>query len=143
MTTCAHTGVLAQAVVPALPAILLAAVGMVLTAGYVLAIQRDDVPASRRRIRTASGVLLMMLMGLLAWASGVVPVADRRLFVLAWLLVVIVLGAVIALALADIFNNLRLAQGERRARNRELADQLANDLRAGKVADRASGREGP
>lgn len=139
----AHTLMLAQAVVPALPAILLAGVGMVLTAGYVLAIQRDDVPASRRRIRTASGVLLMILMGLLAWASGVVPVADRRVFVLAWLLVVIVLGAVIALAMADILNNLRLGQIERRARTRELADQRASDPRAGKSADRASGQEGP
>ena len=134
---------LAQDAGPAVPAALglpLAGLGMLLLAGYVLSLQRPEVPPTRRRLRTASGVLMMILMGLLGFASSVVPTHDRRLMVLSWLVVVIVLGVVVLLACVDIVLTLGDALRARGAQRREIAQELRRGRTAARRADgRAAG----
>lgn len=124
--------VLAQEVGPAVsPAVALplAALGMVLLAGYVLALQSPSVPPLRRRLRTASGVLMIALLGLLAYACSIVPTHDRRLMVLSWMLVVIVLGVVVLLACVDVVTTLGDALRERADQRRCTMNQIKDDLR--------------
>lgn len=117
------------AIMPFWIAVLLAAVGMLLIGSYVLALQSDRVPPSRRRLRTAGGVVQMFLVGTIAYAAGLVPVADKRLFAMAWVLVMILTLVVIALAVLDIVNNLRIAALERRETTRLAAEKLAEELK--------------
>lgn len=69
---------------------------------------RRDMPASRRRIRTANSVLLLMLAPTLAYAFGFAPPSNGRAFLLVWLFTLALLLLVILLALLDAANNVRL-----------------------------------
>ncbi len=48
----------------------LAGLTLLVTAAHVLALQTSDLPSRRRRLRTAAGVLMMLVTGLLAYALG-------------------------------------------------------------------------
>jgi hypothetical protein len=124
-------------VLPAWVALGMTGIGMVLVASYVLAVQRDSVPISRRRLRTANGVVQMFLLGTIGFASGVVLEQDKSLFLTSWLLVMVLVTVVILLAVIDIANNIRLAGRERQTQRRESAARLAADLR--ELRARASG----
>lgn len=113
------------AILPGWLAVLLAGVGMVLIASYVLALQKPEIPPSRRRIRTAGGVVQMFLVGAIVYAARQTPPSDKRLFVLAWMLVILLTLLVLTLALLDIANNLRLGAAERRAQLRQAAELIA------------------
>lgn len=117
-------------VLPAWAALGVTGIGMILVASYVLALQRDSVPVSRRRLRTAAGVVQMFLLGAIGFAAGLVLEQDRSLFLTSWMLVMVLVVVVIALALADIANNIRLARIERQEQRRATAEQLAADLRS-------------
>jgi hypothetical protein len=68
-----------------------------------------EMPPSRRRIRTANGVLMLLTVPLTAFAFCAVSPTDPRFFVLTWFAVVVMVGLVVAMAMADILNNLWLA----------------------------------
>ncbi|MGQ0629020.1 MAG: hypothetical protein ACT4PL_13090 [Phycisphaerales bacterium] len=102
----------------------LCAGAMLFIAGHVLALYRLDIPASRRRIRTAGGLLMLVLAPMLAYAGAVVPPADKRAFVLAWMAVMAILGLIIAVALIDVANNLRLHTRARADLRRSEAEAL-------------------
>ncbi|MFN0012573.1 MAG: hypothetical protein ACKVS8_13120 [Phycisphaerales bacterium] len=93
---------------------------MFLVAGHVLAVQRTPMPASRRRIRTASGLLMLVVAPLLAHAISTGPGTDQpRPMAVLWLFILSMLGMVVALALLDLVNTLRLARhGRAGARGR-------------------------
>lgn len=78
-------------------------------------------PASRKRIRTANGVLMLLTIPVGMYAMCMASTAAPREFVLAWLAVVGLLGVVMLLACLDILNNLRLRHGDRR----RLAEDIA------------------
>jgi len=99
--------------VPGWLAIALAGATMLFVAAHVLAIQHLEMPASRRRIRTVTGVLMLILCAMLAYATGMVDPDEKRDFVLAWMAVIALLGIVLLLAGMDVLNTLRL---HRRAR---------------------------
>ncbi|MBL8991664.1 MAG: hypothetical protein JNJ48_08820 [Phycisphaerae bacterium] len=105
-------------------------VAMLLVAAHVLAIQRVPMPSSRRRIRTANGLLMLVALPLLAYAVSVVPPADKRPFVLAWMSVMILVSMVLGLALVDIANNIRLFARARAELDRMAARGLAGKVRA-------------
>ena len=66
----------------------MAAVAMLVIASHVLLLGTSDMPASRRRIRAANGLLMMFTLPLAAYALGVAdPAARPRPFLLAWMLV--------------------------------------------------------
>lgn len=107
-------------------------VAMLLVAGHTLAIQRVEMPASRRRIRTANGLIMLVALPMLAYALCIAGPHDKRLFVLAWTAVMGLVGMVIVLALLDIANNLRLY-----GRGRGEIDQLAAEALAERFKARA------
>lgn len=119
---------LSQTMVSPWIAIPLAAVGMVLVAGYTLAIQRDDVPRARRKIRTALGLLHIFILGALAYGVSVASIDDKKASAIVWLLVIGLVAASVSLAIADALVTLKLALRERREEARRAAEALAQDL---------------
>ncbi len=110
------TATLALAAVSPWVAVPLAAGLMFVVAGHVLSTHRAgfEMPASRRRIRTANGLIMLLVIPLLAHGVSSGPGTDQpQPMAFLWLLIVALLGLVIGLALLDVVNTLRLA---RRAR---------------------------
>lgn len=104
----------------------MAVMTLLLLAAHLTAIQRSGMPESRRRIRTANGLLMMLVTPLAAYAFSLVTPADPRTFVLSFSIVVLLLGLILSLAVLDAINNLRLGRQARR----ELEVELRR-LRAG------------
>jgi hypothetical protein len=101
----------------------LAALAIVVLAGHLMIIARDaTMPPSRRRIRTVTGVLMMAITPLAAYAFALTPVNEARTFVLIFAAVVGLLGIVIMLAGIDIANNVRLHRLEQKQVRRKLAE---------------------
>lgn len=101
----------------------LAALAIIVLAGHLMLISRDaEMPASRRRIRTVSGVLMMAITPLAAYAFALTPVNEPRMFVLVFASVVGLLGIVIMLAGVDIANNIRLHRLEQKRIRNQLAE---------------------
>jgi hypothetical protein len=90
------------AVVP--PCLLL----MLVLAGYVLALKEADVPESRRRIRTAGCVVMMMTQPIIVYLFAVVTSNSPRKFILTWAMLIGLLCMLVLLALVDVINNMRL-----------------------------------
>jgi hypothetical protein len=118
---------LAQAAAPVASAwimIPVACVAMLVVAAHVIALGKAEMPASRRRIRSASGALMLLTIPVLAYASSIVTPAQTRLFVLSWTLGVGLLTLVVALALLDMLNTLRLHRAEKAALRQSLRETL-------------------
>ncbi len=123
-------GLLALALAPHMVspwlAVPLAMALMFLVAGHVLAVQRTPMPASRRRIRTASGLLMMVVAPLLAHAISTGPGTDQpRPMAVLWLLILSMLGMVVGLAVLDLLNTLRLARHRRTGAGRGPARRFS------------------
>src|SRR5687768_3392312 len=101
----------------ALPA---AGMAMLFIAGHVLVMYRADVPPSRRRIRVAAG-LMMVVAGLLGYGFGVATPAQGSVFALTWMAIMGLLGIVVGVAMIDVVNNMRLHAEDRRALRRAMA----------------------
>lgn len=129
------------ALTPILPPIVvvpIAAATLLVVAAHVitLASPANPMPANRRRLRIGSGVLMMFITVLLAFAlSGVdslpSPACDpeqSRLFLLTWLSIVSLLGIVILLALIDLLFTTRASLQRHLALRRQLRDRLNREL---------------
>ncbi|MEM9066308.1 MAG: hypothetical protein AAGB51_12550 [Planctomycetota bacterium] len=117
----------------------LALVAMVLIAGHLLAVRGADMPESRRRIRSAADVVMLVLSPILAYAFGIATPADTRTFTLVWAACVGLLFAVILLAFLDSANNVRLHRRELRQLGREARatrEEIHAALRARARGDR-------
>jgi protein-S-isoprenylcysteine O-methyltransferase Ste14 len=100
----------------------LALLTLLVLAGHVLSLARIEMPASRRRIRTANGLVMMLTVPLGAYAVGIAdPRQDQRSFVLAWMMVAGLLLVVLLVAGLDIVNTWRLHRREHRDLVRTLA----------------------
>lgn len=114
----------------------LAAVTLLLLAGYILSLRSESVPPKRRRIRTANTLLMMLATPLIAYAFGIVPPANARMFLLAWLAITGLLAIIILLAGLDALYSVRLHREQRRA--------VRQALRArGVVPSRSGGARAP
>lgn len=92
---------------------------------YTVAIQRSQMPASRRRIRTANGVMMFVLISFLSYALLLPVETSHRVFVLTWMGVIGLVAVTFLLALLDMLNTARLFTAERAAVAKESARQLA------------------
>jgi len=117
----------------------LAAVCMVLVAGYTLAIQRDDIPLIRRKIRTASGVLHMFIVAAFAYGVSIANPDDRKPFVLCWMLVVGLVGVSVILALVDAAVTVKIAVQERKDEAHRAAEELAASILKARSAGEQKG----
>lgn len=106
--------------VPAWLSLPLAGLVVLIIATHMHALARSSIAPSRKRIRTATGWLMLVTAPLTGYAFGVASPADPRGFVLVWLTVAGLLGIIILLACIDILNSGRL----RRARMQEMTRQM-------------------
>ncbi len=115
------------------------AIVMITVAAHVLAIQAVEMPASRRRIRTANGMLMLVTVPLLAYSVSVASPANPRGFVVVWVLVMALVAMIVFLAFLDMANTMRISSRERAELGRETAQALAREAaaRRGMVAPSA------
>lgn len=109
-------GVLAPAwfVVP------LACITLGLVYAHLRAQAKAEMPESRRRIRSACGLLLLLLPALLTYALSMVSPQRPAEFVLAWCAVAGLLFLIVLTAVADVLNTLRIHRRESAALRAEM-----------------------
>lgn len=112
---------LAQSLLPPWVAFPLAGAVLVFLAGHMIALRQVSMPESRRRIRTANSWMMLAVTPLVAVLFGYASSATPRLFVLTASAVITLIGAMLLLACADLFNNARIAHRERRKLDLEIA----------------------
>jgi len=124
----------AASLLPAWLVVPIAGAAILVLAAHVLAIQQTPMPTRRRRLRTASGLLMMLVASLLAYALGVAPTVSNpttnpdaaRNFLFIWSAIMSLLAIVIGLAALDVAHTARLALLSRR----RLRDEMRSGLRA-------------
>ena len=117
-----------QGVLPPIVVLPLAVLTVLLIAAHLAALQADQsVPLSRRRIRTANGVVMLVTTLTLAYAFAYASATDPARFTLAWGASIMLLTIVLALSSIDVLNNLRLTRLQRR-RVRRAASALHTQL---------------
>ncbi len=83
-------------------------------------VRSAEMPESRRRIRTVNGWLMLGAIPLLAYAFGIAPPSQARLFVLVWAASVGLIGIIVMLAMLDILNNWRIHRRRAALLRREM-----------------------
>ncbi len=102
-----------------------AAIMMLVLAGYVHALRESDVPESRRRIRTASSLVMIVLQPLLVYLFGIGNASQPRPFVFTAALVLGLVALLVVLAIMDAINNTKLAAQQRARWRQEFKDMHA------------------
>jgi uncharacterized membrane protein YozB (DUF420 family) len=124
----------ASSLLPVWAVVPIAAASIIVLAAHVLAIQQLPMPPRRRRIRTANGLLMMLIASLLAYALGVAPTITNpttnpesaRNFLLVWSAIMSLLSIVIGLAALDVAHTARIALSARRKLRQEFRDKLGS-----------------
>lgn len=94
----------------------IAAALMLVVAALQAAIQRADAPPSRKRIRSANGVVMLLAIPLLAAGFCLVnPTLAPRAFLLVWAAAIGLLCIAVLLAVLDMMNTWRLTTTSRRS----------------------------
>lgn len=94
---------------------------LIVVAAHVLLLAKADMPASRKRIRLVSGMLMMLTLPVISYALSIAdPVSDQRAFVLSWMLTTGLLVLVVGLAALDMVNTWRLHRAELRGLRQSL-----------------------
>lgn len=113
---------LAASLAPAWAVIPMAIVTLLAVAAHVRALAEEGVPASRRRIRSANALVMLLAIPIGAYAIGIAqPQTDQRRFVFAWTLLAALLLVITGLALLDMLNTYRLYRKSKRELLRRLA----------------------
>lgn len=105
---------------PAWIVIPLAVLTLLVVAGHVLALEKAEMPASRKRIRRVNGLLMMFTVPLTAYAFGIVSPQQGRLFVMVWMIVFGLVFLVLSLAVLDMMNTWRMTWREKRALKQQV-----------------------
>ncbi|MCA9303598.1 MAG: hypothetical protein KC996_05710 [Phycisphaerales bacterium] len=108
----------------------IAVILLIAVAGHMIALRElpdGKMPESRRRIRIATGWVIMFTIPLSAYGFGVASTAEPNVFVLVWTTVVLLIGSVLVLAVIDMLNSARLNRTERDELSRELGRILRRD----------------
>jgi hypothetical protein len=121
---------------PAWLVVPIAGAAILVLAAHVLALQQTPMPPRRRRIRTANGLLMMLISSLLAYALGVAPTVGNpttnpdaaRTFLFVWSAIMSLLAVVIGLAALDVAHTAKLALGARSRLRKELRSELRREL---------------
>lgn len=109
------------AIIPLWLGLPVAAVLMLMVAAHALAVGESDHPASRKRIRQANAVMILLTVPLLTTGFCVLSARDQpREWALVWLSSFAMLGFVVMLAVVDVMNTLRLLRAARAKLRREL-----------------------
>ena len=106
----------------------LAAVTLLIVAAHILALRESApgrMPESRRRIRVLTGWVTLATVPMLACGFGFVPPSDASLFATLWIANIVMLATIIALALLDACNTVRLARRANKDIRRQMRRALA------------------
>lgn len=103
----------------------IAILAMLVVGGHVLLIDRSDQPATRKRIRTVNGLLMMFTIPLIAAAFAFIPPTNTRLFVMSWVLVVGLIVLVLMLAILDMGASFLMHRKERAELRRQVIEARA------------------
>jgi len=101
----------------------IAIVLLIAVAGHMIALRElpaGRVPESRRRIRIATGWVIMFTIPLSAYGFAIASTAEPNIFVFVWTAVVLLIGCILVLAMIDMFNSARI--------NRQQSEQLNSEL---------------
>jgi peptidoglycan/LPS O-acetylase OafA/YrhL len=126
-----HVGMDPHPIAPAWLVLPIAAVALILQAGYLLAIKEappEIMPPSRKRIRVASGWLSMGAIPLSAYGFALASPNDAGTFTIVWMLVIGLIGAIVMLAVLDAINTMRMHRSEGDQVHKDLRDKLRRDL---------------
>jgi hypothetical protein len=118
-------------IAPAWLVLPIAAVALILQAGYLIAIKDaspEQMPPSRKRIRIATGWLSMFVIPLAAYGFGLASPSDAGTFTIVWLLVIGLVGTIVFLAVLDAMNTMRIHRSDGDRIHRELREKLRKDL---------------
>ncbi|MBX3387328.1 MAG: hypothetical protein KF768_12225 [Phycisphaeraceae bacterium] len=113
-------------------------VTMTVIAGHLISLQWTEMSARRRRIRHVSGVLMMVVAALMAYALGgaevvTSPATDPQaagMFLKVWLAIVALLLIVVSLAVMDMGQTAREALEQRGRLRASLRSSLEAELKA-------------
>lgn len=101
--------IIAAAYIPLLYSIGPAVIGLGLVIWYWLHLSRENVPLSRRRIRRVSLAIIAVTIPLLLTALSVVdPQQQASAYVIVWSVCALCLLLIVATAIIDAINNIRL-----------------------------------
>lgn len=133
-------------VLPPLVVLPLACIAVLVVSAHLAAMAADrEMPLSRRRIRTATGIVMLATILVLAYSFAYAPVGNPRRFTIAWSMSVMLLAVVLGLGGLDAINNVRLARLTRRRigkAGRELERQIARAIAEHRSAGhRGAGRD--
>jgi hypothetical protein len=101
----------------------LAALALLATAAHIIALReapKGALPESRRRIRIATGWVIMAAIPLTAYAFGIATPSSVGTYMTVWMAVTALIGAILMLAMLDALNTMRL----HRADARRLRDEF-------------------
>ena len=99
-----------------------------------------EVPHSRRRVRRFSLALMLISLPMFVRAlSFVDPLVDKRPYALAWTAVMFIVLLIIAAALMDAINNLRLHANQKHEEMMRAATELAIAIRR-RQSEEAAGK---
>jgi peptidoglycan/LPS O-acetylase OafA/YrhL len=104
--------------------------GLLVIGSHLIALQHSAMEPRRRRLRTATTILLMLATPLIVYAASVARPTDPRTFVLSWVLVAALMTMVLVLALVDIAHTAAIHRAELRELRRRLAESRAKELAA-------------
>lgn len=109
-----------EAIAPRWAVVLVASLALLVIVVHVIFLMHADTHPSRRRIRIANGLLMMVGVVSLAYAVGGVTPDQPREFTFAWTLVLSMMSMIVGVACLDALNSVRLHAAQRRAVRREL-----------------------
>lgn len=115
----------AGSLAPAWLVLPLAAVALLATAAHIIVLREAPagaIPESRRRVRIATGWVIMVAIPLTAYGFGIADPDRPGVFMMVWTAVIGLIGAILLLAMLDAANTVRLHRAERR--------RLVNELKA-------------
>lgn len=109
-------------IAPAWAILPLALLSLVVVGIHVTKVLRSDMPASRRRIRIANGLIMMFTIPLFAFALSLAdPASQQKLFAMSWMLTFALITIIFGIACFDIVNNIRIYYIERSRIRGEIA----------------------
>ena len=101
----------------------LAGIALLATATHIILLReapKGSLPESRRRIRIVTGWVIMFAIPLTAYAFGIARPAAAGTYLIVWMAVVALIGAVLMLAMLDALNTVRLHRMASRQLRREF-----------------------
>lgn len=108
----------------------LAMIALVAQAGYLMSLKeipKGKIPESRRRIRIATGWLIMFAIPLSAYGFGIATTRDPSTFALVWIMIIALISGILVLAGLDTINTMRLHRKSQRTLKQEFRETLGVD----------------